>query len=91
MASRMKSSLLLLGMMAALGLFGCGHSEIGEECETAGATDECVDSAVCTNGSTGVPVCRKICTEQEDCATTENCNGISGTNMKSCQPSIVAP
>lgn len=71
-----------------LALPACGgQAEIGEACETASATtDECVDGAVCTNESGGGFVCRKLCTEQAQCAASEGCNGISGSSLKSCQP-----
>lgn len=91
MTSIWNRSLVCTAFMAALALGGCARSEIGEECETSGATDECVDNAVCTNRNDGAPICRKICSSQDDCATNESCNGISGTNIKSCQPEVVAP
>lgn len=67
-------------------LVGCASAEIGEECDTAGATDECVDGAICTNQADGAKMCRKTCKEDADCGSTEACNGISGSTTKSCQP-----
>ncbi len=76
-----------LTLVAALSLAaGCASAEIGDECGTSGATDECVDGAICTQISSGDPVCRKSCTEDADCGTDEACNGVSGANTKSCQP-----
>ena len=73
----------------ALGLLlfcGCGGAEIGEECEDEGSTDDCVDGAVCTNESGERAVCRQLCKEHEDCPAEHDCNGVSQTSLKSCQP-----
>lgn len=66
-------------------LCGCGGAEIGEGCDDTGSSDECVDGAVCTNEDGG-SVCRAMCDEQEDCPAAHDCNGVSGTSIKSCQP-----
>jgi hypothetical protein len=66
-------------------LAGCGAAEVGEECDEAGETDECEDGAVCTNEGDGA-VCRALCKEHEECRSGESCNGVSDTNLKSCQP-----
>ena len=80
-------SLLALSLVASVGLAACGgKGDIGESCETASATDECADGAICTNNSSGGFTCRKLCTDQAQCASTESCNGISGGSQKSCQP-----
>jgi len=64
----------------------CGsEAEIGESCETSGSQDECVENAICTNDSGEVLACQQSCEEKEDCSTGYNCNGISGTSLKSCQ------
>jgi hypothetical protein len=75
-------SILKLGFLALL-VSGCG-AKIGETCKTAGS-DECESGAICTNDSTAL-TCRKTCTTDAECASTEQCNGVSGTNIKSCQP-----
>ena len=68
-------------------LLGCGQeAEVGETCETASNVDECVDNAICTNESGDVLVCRQSCEDKEDCPSGHNCNGITSTNLKSCQP-----
>ena len=65
---------------------GCGTADIGEECDGAGSTDDCVDGAICTNES-DKNVCRVICEDDMDCnADTESCNGVTSSNIKSCQP-----
>ena len=72
---------------ATLGLAACGGADIGETCDTSGATGECVDGAICTNNPSGSGfTCRKLCTDQVECAATEACNGIARSNQKSCQP-----
>ena len=76
-------SILLVGVFA----IGCGSaSEIGEDCHTEASQEECVEGAICTNDVSDTFVCRLSCVEQEDCPSDQNCNGISGTNTKSCQP-----
>ena len=63
----------------------CGSPGLGEECDEAGSTDACEDGLVCTNES-GKNSCRQLCTDQAQCAAGLSCNGVSGTNLKSCQP-----
>lgn len=65
---------------------GCASAEIGDTCDTSGSKDECVDGAICTQISGGSNVCRKSCTADTDCESTEQCNGVSGASTKSCQP-----
>ena len=76
---------LLMNVLLILS-FACGSaSEIGESCETAGSQDECVKNAICTNDSGDVLACQQSCEEKEECPAGYNCNGISGSNLKSCQ------
>jgi hypothetical protein len=87
---RMQHSLLRITWILAVAVstLGCGEAELGEECDEAGKTDECVDGAICTNTAEDA-VCRALCVEQEDCkAAGETCNGVAGTNQKSCQPDV---
>ena len=79
------ASLFVSTAASALLIVGCGHADVGEECDEPGSSDECVDGAICTNEGEGA-VCRMECTKQEDCPTGEACNGVSGTDTKSCQP-----
>jgi hypothetical protein len=77
---------LVLTLSALLATVACsGKSDVGEACDTAGSTEECVDGAICTNGD-AEPTCRRRCTDDTQCAAAEACNGVSGTNLKSCQP-----
>jgi len=78
-----------LAPLALLLSVACSDGDIGEECGEAGDTDECVDGAICTNEGDDEgegAVCRALCEEHEDCADDERCNGVSQTNLKSCQP-----
>jgi hypothetical protein len=72
-------------VVAAALVAGCGKAEIGEACEEVGKTDECVENAVCDTHAEHKK-CHKVCSTGEDCAATENCNGISGSNLKACHP-----
>jgi hypothetical protein len=76
------TSILLLGTFSSI---GCGRAEIGEECDGIGSTDDCDEGAICTNEE-GRGICRLLCTETVQCPAAHTCNGISGTNFKSCQP-----
>ena len=81
----MNLRLLLLSSVLSMA-FACGSaSEIGESCETAGSQDECVENAICTNDSGDVLACQQSCEEKEECPADYNCNGISGSSLKSCQ------
>lgn len=77
--------MLVRSVLFGMALLGGCASDIGEECEDTGSSDECVDGAICTNEEGG-PVCREVCDADEDCASDEHCNGVAGTNIKSCQP-----
>ena len=61
-------------------------SEIGGSCDEAGSTDECVDGGICTNESGFFATCRVICFDQSQCAPGFQCNGVTNTTLKSCQP-----
>ncbi len=78
----------LTALLLSLALVGCASAEIGDECDTPGDADACVDGAICTNSSDG-NVCRKSCTNDDACGADEECNGISGSTTKSCQPKKV--
>jgi hypothetical protein len=72
-------------LMLVFGAIGCGDAEIGDECDRPGQRDDCEDGALCTNEGRG-PICRALCAEQGDCPPGHGCNGVSGTNQKTCQP-----
>jgi hypothetical protein len=80
--------LIVLGLFL-LGSFACSsEGAVGEECEEEGKVDgECEDNAVCAKRSdNGALTCLKQCTEQAQCGANEDCNGVSGTNIKGCNP-----
>jgi hypothetical protein len=84
--------MILLAMTAAFALAmpACGgEAELGEECGEAGVQEgECVDGAICgaTDDAEGSLACIKVCTDDAQCAATEECNGVSGTSVKGCRP-----
>jgi hypothetical protein len=82
MTRTFSASLVL--MLSSL-MLACGGSEVGEPCDEAGSTDECEDGAICTNEESGA-VCRLQCKETHECPAQHACNGVSGSNLKSCQP-----
>lgn len=64
-----------------------GTGEVGESCDTPGATDdECAEGAVCDDTETGETLCLQTCEDQEDCAADEACNGVTGSDIKACHP-----
>lgn len=63
----------------------CSEPEVGEDCDEIGAADACEEGAICTNEESG-GVCRLLCKETDECPLDHTCNGISGSNLKSCQP-----
>lgn len=84
---RMNRILVRFACLASLMVMtGCGEAEIGEDCDESGSLDECVEGAICTNEGEDA-VCRALCSEHDDCPSGQLCNGVSGSNQKSCQPS----
>ena len=67
-------------------LSACGGADVGESCDEVGSSDECVDGAICTNEGDAAKVCRLSCRSQDDCPSDHDCNGISNSSEKSCQP-----
>jgi hypothetical protein len=80
MQNLMRTLAVLLAAVAC-----SGKGDIGEDCDTAGSTDDCVDGAICTNDG-DARTCRRRCNDDAQCAASEECNGVSGTTLKSCQP-----
>jgi hypothetical protein len=76
--------LLLLAPLALLAA-GCGSAKIGEACTKPGSTDVCESGAVCSKDSSNATLCLKICTQQSDCAATQECNGVEGSSIKGCR------
>jgi hypothetical protein len=86
MSIRFKFPLLCILSLAAP--LGCGPTEVGDDCDEVGDPDECEDGAICTNvsDSNNDGVCLWICDNNDHCPADHECNGVSGTNTKSCQP-----
>lgn len=79
--------MLRLLLVVLLLLCGCGGAaEVGEECDRVGMSEECVRGAICDSVEGDEAVCLAICDDQEDCAEGEDCNGVSGSNIKACHP-----
>ena len=84
----MKAIAIALG--SVLLFVGCGDDAgaIGSSCSTPGATTgQCSAGAVCGMhaDSDSAATCLKVCSQQSDCATSEDCNGVSGTSLKGCR------
>jgi hypothetical protein len=79
---------LALFLVVSTSLFAAcgGGGEIGEACDVAGSTAPCVEGAVCDTLANGDLVCLELCVEQTDCPDGYDCNGTSGSNLKSCHP-----
>jgi hypothetical protein len=85
----MKNLVSALSSVLVLLVLACGgEGKVGEECGESGKVDgECEDGAVCGQTTTSTALaCLKQCTEQSQCAATEDCNGVSGTSIKGCRP-----
>jgi hypothetical protein len=83
-------ALCLFVTSAALASCG-GPGEIGDTCSTPGSREECIDDAVCEKLQEGDLQCLLVCVDQADCPEDFDCNGTSGTNIKSCHPQTIQP
>ncbi|AUX22304.1 hypothetical protein SOCEGT47_028050 [Sorangium cellulosum] len=75
-------------VVSGLVVWGCGGgAALGEACDEEGAEGECEDGAVCGKpDDSSVLECLKTCIEQTDCPADQECNGISGSDIKACRP-----
>lgn len=55
-------------------------------CTTSGSTEQCPEESVCDAVEGTALNCVKICESGSDCRTDQDCNGISGSNIKACKP-----
>ena len=55
-------------------------------CTTSGSTSQCPEESVCDAISGTAITCVKICSTKDDCRADQDCNGVSGTNIKACKP-----
>jgi hypothetical protein len=82
----MKRLLVTFAAAFAFVLACSGESKLGEECDEVGKTEDvCESGSVCGKQTTGAIMCLKVCTDDSSCASTEECNGVEGTNVKGCR------
>jgi hypothetical protein len=55
-------------------------------CTTSGSQEQCPEGSVCDAISGSAVTCVKICKTAEDCRADQDCNGVSGSNIKACKP-----
>jgi hypothetical protein len=79
-----------LGLLCILAM-SCGSDNggaLGATCSQSGATTgQCAAGGVCGAHSDGdsIPRCLTVCTQQSDCASNEDCNGVEGSSLKGCR------
>jgi hypothetical protein len=81
----------VLSGVVMCGLLACdgrgrpgGPDELGRPCDEPGEYEECGPDTVCSE-ELGDVLCLLECGEHEDCLPEERCEGVSGTDRKSCQ------
>ena len=84
MVRPLKLVLLLLSVASAA--VSCVGGDVGDTCETRGASDECNRGNVCTEVQAQRRICMKICAETADCSSNEACDGADGSRLKACVP-----
>ena len=85
----MRRLILLMALCAGAILSGAcgGEAALGEECGEEGADGECEGGAVCGKPDDSDALeCLKVCNDQDDCPADQECNGISGSDVKGCRP-----
>jgi hypothetical protein len=55
-------------------------------CTTPGEQAECPDGSICDAVIGTQMSCVKVCSKGEDCRPDQDCNGITGSNIKACKP-----
>lgn len=53
-------------------------------CFTEGTDQDCPSGSICTASGLGL-ICANTCGSQGDCRDEYECNGVSGTDVKSCR------
>ena len=56
------------------------------ECENEGSTSECPEDTVCKRIEGGDPRCLLVCEDDGDCPDNSDCNPISESDLKGCEP-----
>jgi hypothetical protein len=57
-----------------------------QTCTTSGETEGCPEESICDSIINGQMACVKICKVGTDCRPDQDCNGVSGSNIKACKP-----
>jgi hypothetical protein len=52
----------------------------------SGSTSECPEDSICDAVAGIAKACVKICKDAADCRADQDCNGVSGSNVKACKP-----
>jgi len=73
------------GLSCDVGVPG-GYCTTG--CTASGTTDECPEASVCDTVAGTTITCVAICKTSEDCRSDQDCNGVSGSNLKACKPKV---
>ena len=82
----MKKLVLLAAILAIPLLTPACDGSVGDSCDEEGVVNgECEEGAVCGKLKGGELRCLKQCQTQADCASNEECNGVSGNNLKGCR------
>ncbi|HVK86180.1 MAG TPA: hypothetical protein VM513_18800 [Kofleriaceae bacterium] len=55
-------------------------------CTRLGERAECPAEAVCDALGNVTNVCVRLCEDAADCRDDQECNGVTGTNLKACKP-----
>ena len=63
-----------------------GRADVYEACPVSGQIDACVDGAICAKAVNGALICQFMCNDSKNCPQGTDCQGVAGTNLKSCRP-----
>jgi hypothetical protein len=72
--------------MSTAYFLACGGAAVGASCTKEGDESQCESGAICGKNESDVLECLKVCTTQADCAADEECNGVTGLDVKGCRP-----
>jgi hypothetical protein len=86
MAFRAIAGLLVFASAALIACGGHPGGTVGEICDDPGSTRDCEADEICDDISDGGTYCLLLCSAHEDCASSERCNGVTGSSAKACHP-----
>lgn len=58
------------------------------DCTRSGDTSECPEDSICDDIFGAATACVRICQSSADCREDQDCNGVSGSNVKACKPKL---